>query len=304
MVVCSLMDHGSRAVVLLMLLRFMHRLFCFNFLFPCRCQARLSFVAPFFLVLIGGFELISDKAFAASPDYPVLSGRVVDQASILTAEEEFELVKLLQAVEGRSTDQIVVVTVASLQGYPIEDYSIGLARHWGIGQAGKDNGVVLLVAPKERRVRIEVGRGLEGLLPDALAGLIIQRRILPAFRKGDFAGGIRAGVEDIRASLLGNKEEIALRAKKPAQKIDSYLPFIFVAFWLIPFIYFISSLNRDRRVSGRVPGGVVIVPGGFGRVEDSWSGPGGFSRRSGGGFGGGFSGGGGGFGGGGASGSW
>lgn len=241
---------------------------------------------------------------AQSLFFPQLTGQVVDDADILSSVEEAELTTMLRKVEGQSTDQIVVVTVRSLQGYSIEDFGVRLARHWGIGQAGKDNGVLLIVAMLQRQVRIEVGRGLEGVLPDALAGLIIQRRIVPAFKRGDLAGGIKAGVEDIRASLLGNGDEVALRAKKPKNEISTLLPFIFFAFWIVPFVYFVSSLNRDRRVSGRVPGGVVIVPGSFGRAEDHWYGPGGFHRPRGGGFGGGFSGGGGGFGGGGASGSW
>ncbi len=251
---------------------------------------------PLFFVPFG-------SAVAKELVFPSLSGRVVDGANILTASQRAEIETLLKNVEGRSTDQVVVVTVPSLQGTSVEDFGVQLARHWGIGQAGKDNGVLLIVAPVERKVRIEVGYGLEGVLPDALAGLIIQRRILPAFKRGDLAGGIKAGVLDIKDSLLGDAALVADRAKKPDNQIDGYLPFIFLAFWLVPFVYFISSLNRDRRVSGRVPGGVVIVPGSYGRVEDHWQGPGGFSRPSGG-FGGGFSGGGGGFGGGGASGSW
>ena len=249
------------------------------------------------------FFVSFESAVAKELTFPSLTGRVVDGANILTASQCAEIETLLKSVEGRSTDQIVVVTVPSLQGTSVEDFGVQLARHWGIGQAGKDNGVLLIVAPVERKVRIEVGYGLEGVLPDALAGLIIQRRILPAFKRGDLAGGIKAGVLDIKDSLLGDAALVADRAKKPDNQIDGYLPFIFLAFWLVPFVYFISSLNRDRRVSGRVPGGVVIVPGSYGRVEDHWHGPGGFSRPSGG-FGGGFSGGGGGFGGGGASGSW
>ena len=251
---------------------------------------------PLFFVSFG-------SAVAKELTFPSLTGRVVDGANILTASQRAEIETLLKSVEGRSTDQVVVVTVPSLQGTSVEDFGVQLARHWGIGQAGKDNGVLLIVAPVERKVRIEVGYGLEGVLPDALAGLIIQRRILPAFKRGDLAGGIKAGVLDIKDSLLGDAALVADRAKKPDNQIDGYLPFIFLAFWLVPFVYFVSSLNRDRRVSGRVPGGVVIVPGSYGRVEDHWHGPGGFSRPSGG-FGGGFSGGGGGFGGGGASGSW
>ncbi len=247
-------------------------------------------------VILSGAGAVS----AAEIKFPELSGRVVDQANILSPSEEEQLTAIVAGVEQKSTDQIVIVTVGSLQGVTIEDYGVQLGRHWGIGQAGKDNGVLLIVAPNERKVRIEVGYGLEGVLPDALAGLIIQRRILPFFKKGDLPGGIRAGVEDIKDALLGQKEEVLLRAKKPEKQIDPYLPLIFFAFWLVPFVYFISSVSRDRQVSGRVPGGVVILPGSYGGAADGWRGTGGFSRTSGGGF----SGGGGSFGGGGASGSW
>ncbi|GJM03483.1 MAG: hypothetical protein DHS20C08_19840 [Rhodomicrobium sp.] len=239
----------------------------------------------------------------AQAGFPALTGRVVDAANILSPQDEAELTEILQKLEGRSTDQIVVVTVPSLNGISIDDYGNRLGRHWGIGQAGKDNGVLLIVAPQQRRVRIEVGYGLEGVLPDALAGLIVQRRILPFFKRGDLVGGIKAGVNDIRDTLLGDAEEVKLRSRRTENSIEPWLPFIFLAFWIVPFVYFISSLNRDRRVSGRVPGGVVILPTDFGAAHDQWRGPGGFSRNSGG-FGGGFSGGGGSFGGGGASGGW
>lgn len=244
--------------------------------------------------------MISEASFAAGPDFPALTGRVVDQANIISAEDEVKLTEQLAQLEGKSTDQLVVVTLSSLQGYPIEDFGYQLGRFWGIGQAGKDNGILLIVAPKERKIRIEVGYGLEAVMPDALAGLIIQRRILPFFKKGDMTAGIFAGVADIKDSLLGNGEEVALRSRQPKDQIDPYLPLIFLAFWLVPFAYFISSLSRDRQVSGRIPGGVVIVPGSMGSSQSGWHGNGGFRRSSGGGF----SGGGGSFGGGGASGSW
>ncbi len=263
----------------------------------------LFFVRLFLLTFVCAVLGAATSALAKDLELPALTGRVVDGANILSPTDEEELITSLKNLEGRSSDQIVVVTVPSLQGYAIEDFGIRLARHWEIGQAGKDNGVLLIVAPIERKVRIEVGRGLEGVLPDALAGLIIQRRILPAFKRGDLTEGIKLGIEDIQASLLGDGAEVAARSKKPDRQIFSYLPFIFFGFWLVPFVYFVSSLNRDRRVSGRVPGGVVIVPGSFGRAQDHWHGPGGFSRSPGG-FGGGFSGGGGSFGGGGASGGW
>lgn len=271
---------------------------------PARAvRAAAPYLSALLLMLV--LVVISNAAaLAAGPDFPALSGRVVDGAGILSAADEAEITETLAKVEGRSTDQIVVVTVPSLQGYAIDDYGYQLGRHWGIGQAGKDNGVLLIVAPNERKVRIEVGYGLEGVLPDALAGLIIERRILPAFKRGDLPAGIKAGIADIRDSLLGDGAEVAARSKKPKNDIEPWLPFIFLAFWIVPFIYFVSSLNRDRRVSGRVPGGVVIVPGSFGGAHDHWAGDGGFHGRSRGGFGGGFSGGGGSFGGGGASGSW
>lgn len=266
-----------------------------------RAEARPFFLLHMILLLI---LLLPGGELRAEPVFPALTGRVVDAANVLSAADEAEIAASLQAVEGRSTDQIVVVTVPSLQGYAIDDYGTRLGRHWGIGQKGKDNGVLLIVAPNERRVRIEVGYGLEGVLPDGLAGLIIQRRILPLFKKGDLVGGIKAGVADIKDALLGDAEAVKARSKKPEKEdIEAWLPLIFLAFWLVPFVYFISSLNRDRRVSGRVPGGVVIIPTSFGTAHDHWQGPGGFSRNSGG-FGGGFSGGGGSFGGGGASGSW
>ncbi|RMF04505.1 MAG: TPM domain-containing protein, partial [Alphaproteobacteria bacterium] len=116
---------------------------------------------------------------AAQPQFPALTGRVVDEAGLLSREEADALARQLEALEERTSDQLVVVTLRSLQGFPIEDYGYKLGRHWGIGQAGKDNGVLLIVAPTERKVRIEVGRGLEGELPDALAKLIIENAILP-----------------------------------------------------------------------------------------------------------------------------
>lgn len=266
----------------------------------CFFTNRLGFLCSKIIVALIVWLGFVSWCLAASLNFPTLTGRVVDQAQIISAEDEARLSKILSDVEGQSTDQVVVVTLNSLQGLPIADYGYQLGRHWGIGQAGKDNGVLLIIAPNERQVRIEVGHGLEGVLPDGLAGLIIQRRILPHFKKGKLIAGIFAGVEDIKASLLGQQEEVALRARKPKSKVDPLLPFIFFAFWLIPFVYLISSLARDRIIGGRMPGGVVIVPASHGGARDGWSGSGGFHRRSSGGF----SGGGGSFGGGGASGSW
>ena len=149
--------------------------------------------------LLFGFALICwiVPAAAAEPTYPQLTGRVVDDASLLSASDIAELDTGLKALEDKSSDQVVVVTLPSLQGLTIEDFGYQLGRHWGIGTKEKDNGVLLIVAPNERKVRIEVGRGLEPLLTDAMSNVIINGAILPRFRSGDYAGGIKDGVKGI-----------------------------------------------------------------------------------------------------------
>jgi uncharacterized protein len=246
----------------------------------------------------------------AAPNFPELTSRVVDGAGLLSAADRLQLVDDLAALETKSTDQFVVVTVKSLQGYEIEEYGYQLGRHWGIGQAGgKNNGVLLIVAPNERKVRIEVGRGLEPTLTDALTKAIIENRILPAFRRGDFAGGIKLGARDIQDALLGDAEAVKERARgarRPAGQagIDPVV-LIFLAIWLLMAFLIIRQAMRQ---SSRMPAdtrqrrrprdnGWIIVPG-----PGHWGGSGNWG--GGGGGGGGFSGGGGDFGGGGASGSW
>ncbi len=150
---------------------------------------------------------------AAEPKFPELTDRVVDEAGLLSGQDYAALVEELKALEDTSTDQVAVVTLKSLQGYPIEDFGYQLGRKWGIGQKGKDNGILLIVAPNERKVRIEVGRGLEPVMTDAMSKLIIENAILPAFRRGDYPGGIRAGVRDIKDVLLGDAEAVKERAK-------------------------------------------------------------------------------------------
>ncbi|CAD7287177.1 TPM domain-containing protein [Campylobacter suis] len=136
-------------------------------------------------------------------DFPQLSGRVVDGAKILNQTTKDELEVTLENFEHNNSTQVVVATINSLQNKDIESYANELARAWGIGQKGKDNGVLLLVAPNERKVRIEVGYGLEGELTDAVAGLIIQRSILPKFRQNDYNAGIKDGVTSIIAAASG-----------------------------------------------------------------------------------------------------
>jgi uncharacterized protein len=218
-------------------------------------------------------------------NFPALTGRVVDQADILPADEESALSAMLEAHEQKTTNQVVVATVASLDGRPIEDYGVGLGRAWGIGQAENDNGVILLVAPNEREVRIEVGYGLEGELTDAIAKLIIEGSILPRFRAGDLAGGIHRGVEDILAVLEGDAEAFAERARERLSEEDTLSSAASVLVFIVIMIVWLSIFGGGRR---RRYGGPIIFGGG------------GFGGSSGGGF----SGGGGSFGGGGASGRW
>jgi uncharacterized protein len=149
---------------------------------------------------------------AMAQTFPSLTGRVVDEAGILDQPARDALTEQLAALETKTTDQLVVVTVRSLQGLAIEEYGVRLARQWQIGQKNKNNGVVLLVAPTDRKVRIEVGYGLEGTLPDAVSNFIIQQSILPRFRDNDMPGGIARGIDDIINVLTGDAAEWQQRA--------------------------------------------------------------------------------------------
>jgi uncharacterized protein len=130
-------------------------------------------------------------------DYLSLSGRVVDQAEVLPLAVEAWLSGRLAEFEKRTGHQFVIATTTSLQGKPVEDYSLCLARHWAIGGKGKDDGVMLLVAPNERKARIEVGYGLERALRDDEAALIMRDTLVPAFNRGDYVGGVESGAEAI-----------------------------------------------------------------------------------------------------------
>jgi len=152
---------------------------------------------------------LAGGAFAQAPTvtsltFPALTGRVVDGGNLLSAADRASLTADLADLEAKTTDQLVVVTLPSLQGTTIEDYGYQLGRRWKIGQKDKDTGVLLIVAAAERRVRIEVGYGLEGTLTDAATKLIIENTILPAFRTGDFALGIRNGTGQITQLLRGD----------------------------------------------------------------------------------------------------
>ena len=257
------------------------------------------------LVLTGG------PAFAQ--EFPKLTGRVVDQADLLDPAQEAVLTAKLEGLETRTNRQLVVATLNSLEGYEISDYGYRLGRHWALGQDGKgesekDNGAILIVAPNERKMRIEVGYGLEPVLTDGLSSSIVRNDITPAFKAGDFPGGINAGVDRIVTQLELPDDEaakIAAAANQQSRKGNSEgIPIGAIIFMLF-FIFFvvlpiIRSLGGGGRKHRRGGVGPVIIWGG-----NDWGGGGGSSWGGGGGGGfGGFSGGGGSFGGGGASGGW
>lgn len=282
------------------------------------------------LILAAAGALLSSP-LAAQPEFPPLTGRVVDAAGIIPDDVEAQLASRLAALETQSQRQLVVATVPDLQDYDIADYGYQLGRAWGIGDAERNDGALLIVAPNERKVRIEVGYGLEGYLTDALSALIIQNQILPHFRDGDMPAGIVAGTDVIIDQLQLPPDEAARVAaaaseQRQGSQAEGGFP-IGAFFWLaLIFFFFVLPIFRGRRrrrryrSSGKGPwgerpgrrdrdwkdtaGDIILWEVGSAIARGVLSGGdngGGF----GGGFGGGgFSGGGGSFGGGGASGGW
>lgn len=228
-------------------------------------------------------------------DAPALRGRVNDYAGLLPPERAAALEHRLAQFENETRHQIAVLTIPTLDGEDIEGFGIRVAEQWKIGQKGFDNGAILIVAKNDRKLRVEVGYGLEGALPDAIANRIIQQIIVPRFKDGDFPGGIEAGVDAMMRAAKGEVLPEAQRRKPQAGArfpVALFLPLLLFGFY---FVFALSSRSRNGVWGARGRRG-YYGPGGF-------FGGGGFG---GGGFGGGggFSGGGGGFGGGGASGSW
>jgi uncharacterized protein len=162
--------------------------------------------------------LVSTVIAAAAITFPSLTGRIVDQANIISAETRNTIEPKLVDLEEKSGIQLVVATVTSLEGQEIEPYANEVFRSWKLGEKTKNNGVLLLVAPNDRRVRIEVGYGLEGTLTDALSKVIIANAITPRFKAGDFSGGIARGVDDIITVLTTDASEWQ---KRPSLRLDS-----------------------------------------------------------------------------------
>jgi len=250
-------------------------------------------------------------ALAAGPTFPALTGRVVDNANILSPQGEAELTTKLENLEKTTGRQLVVATVPDLQGYEIEDYGYQLGRAWGIGQKGTNTGALLIVAPTERKVRLEVGYGLEPILTDALSSVIIQTAVLPRFKAGDLEGGVTAGADAVIQQLALPDEEAkakaaqAFKVAEEAERGSGGASPILALLILFIVIVVLSQIfgRRGRRGRGGGLGSALpwiilngLLSGGRGGGGGGWGG--------GGGGGGGFSGGGGSFGGGGSSGSW
>ncbi|MFG1358051.1 TPM domain-containing protein [Xanthobacter pseudotagetidis] len=239
--------------------------------------------------------------------FPALTGRVVDDAHVLDPATRAALDAKLAAQEERATDQFVVATVPSLQGTSIEDYGNRLFRAWRLGQEKKNNGVLLLVAPNERKVRIEVGYGLEGILTDAVASAIIRNAIIPSFKAGDMAGGIVKGADAVLEILNLDPEEARDRARREEQESswseedveNLILLAVMLLFWGYIFWRAFRGGGGPGGPAARRRRGRDAMAGGPISTWDWNSGSSGWSSG-----GGGWSGGGGSSGGGGASGGW
>lgn len=262
------------------------------------------------VVFLAALAALLAAPLAAQPEFPELTGRVVDNAEIISPETEAQLTTQLEALEEQSQRQLVVVTVPSLGDYPIEDYGYQLGRNWGLGDAERNDGALLLVAPNERELRIEVGYGLEGHLTDAYASQIVRNEIVPYFREGDMEGGIVAGATAIANHLLLPEAEAAqlMIERAPEALQGSREPW-----WLLPlllltpmaFLFFAVMLGTSggkgrTRYSGSSPSGTSVSTYSS-SSGSSWSSSSSSSFSSSSSS---FSGGGGSFGGGGASGSW
>jgi uncharacterized protein len=233
---------------------------------------------------------------ASALEVPPLAARINDRAELLAPDREAELEARLEAYERATGHQLAVLTIASLEGEPLEDYTLRVVEAWKLGRKDRDDGILLLVVSQERKVRIEVGYGLEGELPDVLAGRIVREVMAPAFRNGDYAAGIQGAVGAIIGATGGDGTPLPPPAPVRERRSPELGPFGLLLLFAVLFL-FGGGLGGGRRRS-RAFGAAPMFFGGLGGSRGGFSG-GGFR-----GGGGGFRGGGGGFGGGGASGSW
>ncbi len=259
-------------------------------------------IAGFVLLL----ALLSGPTLA-QPRFPPLTGRVVDAAGVLPSATEAQLTARLAQLESATGRQLVVATVPALGGYEIEEYGNQLFRAWRLGDRARNDGALLLVAPTEKRVRVEVGYGLEGVLTDGFSGQVIRRQFTPRAAAGDLAGGVVAATEALSAQLTADPEaarrNVAAATRRAGGGGSSVMPLIFTVLTIWVLFSLIGGLfgrGRRRRRGGGAADWIVpaiVFGSGLGRGGGGGFGGGGFG-------GGGFSGGGGSSGGGGASGGW
>lgn len=261
-------------------------------------KAKAAFAA---IVLALGALLAS--AASAAPEFPPLTGRVTDAAEIIPDDVEARLDGKLAALEQQTRRQFVIATIPSLQGYEISDYGYQLGRAWGIGDKERNDGLLLIVAPAERKVRIEVGYGLEPVITDGFSSDVINHEIVPRFKQGDMAGGIEAGADALIRQLQLPPEEAAKIAQQAQEQVSPgdfigmiFFMLIFGLVFVMPILRAVLGVRRARYGPGGA-GSVILwnVVDALGKASTS---------SGGGSSGGGFSGGGGSFGGGGSSGSW
>ena len=254
----------------------------------------------FWTALFALFAIVLQTKLSVALQVPPLQGRVNDSAALLSPTTESSLTELLAQYESKTGHQLAVLTIPSLLGDPVEDFSLRVVEAWKLGKKGKDDGVLLLVAANDHKMRIEVGYGLEGELPDIVAGRIIRDVMAPHFKRGDYDGGVSAAVGAIIEKTGGGaavpaagQPQVAV-PRKPLGTFGRLVSWVFkLAFFgifglVVLFMLFVNLfIPRRRNYGGYFGGGGSLGGGGFG-----------------GGGGGGFSGGGGSFGGGGASGGW
>jgi uncharacterized protein len=258
-------------------------------------RARARYACAAWLVFAG--LLLSGPALAL--DIPQLHGRVNDNAAMLSSEQAAQLEARLEAFETKTGHQLALLTVPSLQGMPIEDFAIKVAEAWRLGDKKRDDGLILIIAKEDRKSRIEVGYGLEGEIPDAIASRALREVLQPAFRRGDFAGGIQDAFSVLIDAAGGDGQAAPQRPRRASRSSGGINPLAIFAIVLV-FIA-LSAFGGGGGRGGRRRRFLGPMGGFYGGFGGGGFGGGGFG---GGGGGGGFSGGGGGFGGGGASGDW
>lgn len=280
-------------------------------------------MAPYRLLILL-FLLVAGPAWAQQ--FPKFTGFVVDDANVLPPQTEAELTAKLDALQRDTKRQVVVATIADLQGYPLEDYGYRLGRAWGVGLKNANNGALLFIAPNnppgQRGPRLDVGYGLEPVLTDAFSIIMINGQMMPRLKAGDIPGAMVAGTDAIIAQLRASPEEAQAKVDAAVREFDRTRPRarpqgeggggipVSLIFWLVVFFFVVLPLLRGGRRGRRYRrgGGFPVIlwgpgfgGGGFGGGGGGWSGGGGGGGWGGGGF---TGGGGGSFGGGGASGGW